>query len=110
MDKEEFKDVIGTLQQSGNDVLFTPKFISQRSSSGRMDMNIQTWTYKIDAANELIARNRVRAYVRRNNPRVKNILEPKVDSVEDTEQGTLRQFFPNTLELNRYEVEVVVSV
>jgi hypothetical protein len=110
MDKEEFKDVIGTLKQSGDDVLFTPEFISQTSSSGRADMNIQTWVYEIDAANEIIARNRVRSYVRRNNPRVKNILEPKINSVEDTKQSAIRQFVPNTFKLNRYKVKVVVSV
>ncbi|EGQ44215.1 MAG: hypothetical protein J07AB43_02740 [Candidatus Nanosalina sp. J07AB43] len=110
MDTQEFKEVMGRLRQGGNDILFTPELIRQTSSSARMDMNIQTWVYEVDAVNEIVARNRVRSYARRNNPRVKNILEPKIDSVEDTEQGTLRQYFPNTFKLSRYEVKVVVSV
>lgn len=110
MDKDEFKQVAKQLSENDIDVLSTPEFKSQRSIGSREGYNLQQWIYEVDAVNEIIARNRVRSYVRRNNPRVKNILEPRIDSVENTEQGTIRQFFPDTFDLSRYQITVVVSV
>lgn len=94
--------------QDRNEFLATPKLVKQQSVGGTGDANVQKWTYETEAANELLARYRTRRYVRTNFPRIKNVLEPDIDDVENTEQSTFRSFFPETFQQRKYTVEVTV--
>jgi len=108
MDKDEFKQVVKQFSQDDNDLLSTPKFISQQSVGARRGNNVQRWTYEVDAVNELMARNRTRAYIRRTQPTVKNIINPDITDVNATQQGTFRDFFPETFQQQRYTISVLV--
>jgi len=108
MDKDEFTQVVKQFSQDDGDLLSTPKFISQQSVGARKGYNVQQWTYEVDAVNELSARIRTRAYVRRNHPTVENIITPDITDVESTEQGTFRDFFPETFQQQRYTISVLV--
>jgi len=108
MDKDEFKQAVKQFSQDDGDLLSTPKFISQQSVGARRGDNVQRWTYEVDAVNELMARNRTRAYIRRMHPTVKNIINPDISDVESTEQGTFRDFFPETFQQQRYTISVLV--
>jgi len=108
MDKQQLDKALSQFNEGSADFLDTPKLISQQSIGPPSGPNVQLWEFEVEAANELLAKNRTRRYVRTNFPRVKNLVQPNVEGVEDTEQSTFRSFFPERFQQNRYEVGVKV--
>jgi len=99
---------IEEFSEYGTDVLDQPNLISQETVGEHSGGTVDRLTYEVDAVNELRARTIVRRYVRTNNPLVKNILEPEITNAEDTEQGTISQFFPEQIQQQRYNVKILV--
>jgi len=108
MQNEKLMDIVFSDNENYNEVLDNPQLVSQQSTVLDDGTTAQVLTYKIEAVNELIAKNRVRRYVRTNNPTVKNIISPIVQDSNQTEQSRLQSFFPDTFEQFEYEVSVAV--
>jgi len=108
MDKRQLDKALSQFKEGYTDFLDTPKLVSQQSIGPPLGPDVQLWGFEVDAANELLAKSQTRRYVRTNFPKVKNLVQPNVKGVEDTEQSTLRSFFPETFQQNRYEVAVKV--
>lgn len=95
-------------QDSRRNLIDNPKLIAQQTVGETDNGRVEKWTYEVEAVNELVAKNAIRKYVRVNYPFVKNILSPEVTDIDDTEQGKLRQFFPESMHQEKMEVEVLV--
>jgi hypothetical protein len=94
--------------RDGPSLIDSPKLVRQQTLGETDSGKVEKWTYQLQAVNELVAKNAIRRYVRTNYPFIKNILDPEVDDISETEQGKLRQFFPETIQQEEMIVEVLV--
>jgi cytochrome oxidase Cu insertion factor (SCO1/SenC/PrrC family) len=83
-----------------------PELIRQQTVSADGD-KVEKLTVSVDAVNELVARQRARAYVRREFPLVKNILNPELDET-NTIQSTFNDIVPEIFEREEHEIEIMV--
>lgn len=74
-------------------------------SVGENDLNI---TIRILAANNFVAKQRARLFIRRNYPSARNILSPNISGSEPV-QTTFNDLFPETFNREQYEVSLVVK-
>lgn len=102
IESEYFQDA------SRPNLIDSPKLVAQETVGQTDNGMVEKWTYEFEAVNELVAKNAIRKYVRVNYPFVKNILSPEVTDINDTEQGKLRQFFPESMHQEEMRVEVLV--
>lgn len=86
-----------------------PKLVSQETIGGNGE-RVEKWTIKLKSANNFTARNRARAFARRLDPTISNLMSPEVVGSEDIdrEQATFDQLFPNDFGREIFEVEFVV--
>lgn len=97
------------LRQDSNFVEYEkPELIRQETLDTSPESTVENLVFRVYAANRTRARVIARGYIRKNYPTIKNILSPEVLSSEKAKQSTIRNFFPDTFQLNEYEVGVVI--
>lgn len=84
-----------------------PDLVNQQTVQAENGDKIESWTIRIPAVNRIVARQRSRAFARRLDPAIKNILNPKVIT-ERTRQTTFSELFPESIQRKDYEVELLV--
>lgn len=83
-----------------------PKIVSQQTIDSNGD-KIEKFGVEIEAANEFVARQRVRGYMRRQFPTIKNIMTPELTS-QNTKQSTFNDIVPKTIEVKEFVITVTV--
>jgi len=84
-----------------------PKLISQQTQGGN-GQKVEKWTIEVDAVNGFLAKQRARAYARRQAPTARNVFSPDQVGKGETEQSTFNQIFPESIQMERYRVEILV--
>lgn len=67
---------------------------------------IEEWTLEVYSVNDIAAKNRARAYVRRQVPNARNLLNPVHD--DKSEQSTLKEWFTNSLDMQTRTIKITV--
>lgn len=85
-----------------------PKLVSQETvyTDGE---KVERWGIQVKAVNKFAAKQRARAFARRQDIGIKNILRPKVTS-ENSVQSTFNELFPEQLNREKYTVDVMVII
>jgi len=73
-----------------------PRIVFQRTIKGNGE-KIEEVGIEVKAVNPPVARQLARVFARAQFPTAKNIFSPEVTSVEETEQATFSQLFPETI-------------
>lgn len=81
-----------------------PEIISQETISANGD-TVEKFTVELDAVNEFAARQRARAYMRRNFPLIKNVISPEFKS-SNTKQSTFNEIMPDRFRAETHRIEV----
>lgn len=89
-------------------VLKEPDLISQQTVGQSNGDTVDKLTFRVESGSRVLARNRIRAHVRREFPLVKNVLSPNVEDAQETKQSGIREFAPDTFHTEIYEIEVLV--
>lgn len=95
------------LSQNTNIVEYEKPQLIRQETAEVDGQHVDRLVYRVYAANETRARILARGYARKNNPTIKNIIEPEIISVEDTKQSMIRDFFPDTFNMNEYEIGIL---
>jgi len=90
------------------DIVSEPKVMSQQTIGEQGDDIVDKLTVKTEARTQVRAKTKVRRHLRLEDPVVKNILNPSVKDVSETEQSTLSRFFPGDVDTKEYLIEVII--
>lgn len=87
-----------------------PELVEQFTIGGDDEgETVERWTIRTQAVNELVARQKARAWARKTAPNAKNVLTPQeVSGKGETEQSTFNQLMPERLHRETYDVEFIV--
>lgn len=85
-------------------MLDRPKIVRQQT----VEENVDKFRISVKAASKQVAKARARTFLRSEIPTAKNVLDPEVRSRGETEQSSMRQFFPESLKQKDYKVDLLV--
>jgi hypothetical protein len=90
------------------DIVSEPKVMSQQTIGEQDGDIVDKLTVKTEARTKIRAKTKVRRHLRLEDPVVKNILNPSVKDVSETEQSRLVEFFPGDVDTKEYLIEVII--